>query len=197
MPTSFVSTVFVVLTTLNNAGQLAPVDKSELPTGYTAMLWSTEQCMFVRGKMSHPEKYVCQVFKGETSTPWVYGQPESGEPTLPSGPPPAPKPDPTNYQPGDIRINNRWYTQIAGTWVEIGYERSSSFDDVQVGPTQLGEKDTPVIAPTPVKVPQAKQVAQAPQWRVYRAAPSDSMLDGGPNPFGLLAGLISGRRGDW
>jgi hypothetical protein len=72
MATPFVSTVFVVLTTLNNAGQLAPVDKSELPSPYTgAMFWSVEQCMYVRGRMPNPAKYVCQEFRGPKSTSWT------------------------------------------------------------------------------------------------------------------------------
>ena len=87
MATPFVSTVFVVLTTLNNAGQLSPVDKSELPAPYTgAMFWSEQQCMYVRGRMAHPEKYVCQIFRGPAETDWTY-HPEgsfTGDPVAPS-----------------------------------------------------------------------------------------------------------------
>jgi hypothetical protein len=89
MSTPFVSTVFVVLTTLNNAGQLSPVDKSELPAPYTgAMFWSEQQCMYVRGRMAHPEKYVCQIFRGPAETDWTY-HPEgsfTGDPVAPSLP---------------------------------------------------------------------------------------------------------------
>jgi hypothetical protein len=75
MPTPFVSTVFVVLTTLNNAGQLAPVDPKTitLPPPYTGvMFWSEQQCMYVRGRIEHPEKYVCQVFRGPKEIDWEF-----------------------------------------------------------------------------------------------------------------------------
>ena len=50
--TPFAITVFYVLTTLNGAGQSAPVDKAELPAGVTGPItWSEGQCFIIRGKM--------------------------------------------------------------------------------------------------------------------------------------------------
>ena len=94
MPTTFATTTFVVLVGLNNYGALAPVDKALLPTGMTsAMLWSTEQCNYIRGKMENPEKYTCQVFRSEATTPWVYRAPGS---SMEVSPEPEIKANPTS-----------------------------------------------------------------------------------------------------
>ena len=73
MPTTFVTTTFVVLVGLNNYGGLAPVDKSLLPPGTPgAILWSVDQCNMVRGKMVDPQKYTCQMFTSAKETAWTY-----------------------------------------------------------------------------------------------------------------------------
>ena len=163
MPTSFVSTVFVVMTAFNNAGQLAPVDKSELPSPYTGPLfWSVQQCMYVRGKMTHPEKYVCQEFHGPAQTNWVY-QPSGGN----AGDPVAPAPTAPGSAPDSL---------------------GHSFNDVQVGPSKLAEKDAPttepLLAPTPPQVKTARRVAPRRQQRQEF------------DPIGAIASLFT-PRGDW
>jgi hypothetical protein len=76
VPTPFVYTTFAVITALNSAGQLAPVDKADLPAGTAGPILFTEaQCNFVRGKMANPEKYVCQIFTSPTETKLVYATP--------------------------------------------------------------------------------------------------------------------------
>ena len=76
MPTPFANTVFFVITALNTAGQLSAVDKAELPAGTTGpIFYSQGQCFMVRGKMEHPEKFVCQRFESPKSTQWVYTNP--------------------------------------------------------------------------------------------------------------------------
>jgi len=58
MPTSFATTTLVLLVTTNSIGQLAAVDKKDLPSPYTnPMLVNLESCNFLRGRMEHPEKY--------------------------------------------------------------------------------------------------------------------------------------------
>ena len=49
MPTTSLVTTFAVLTTLNNAGQLAPPDKAELPPGTVGTIfWDEQTCMLAR-----------------------------------------------------------------------------------------------------------------------------------------------------
>ena len=72
MPTSFVTSTFVMIVTLNNFGERTPVDKSLLPPPMTsAMMWSVDQCRYTIGKMDHPEKYTCQVFTSPKTTTWT------------------------------------------------------------------------------------------------------------------------------
>ena len=75
MPTPFVTTTFAVLTMLNTAGQLAPVDKALIPAsaGVSGPIqFNAEACALLRGKMENPEKYVCQIFTspGEINLTW-------------------------------------------------------------------------------------------------------------------------------
>ena len=52
MPTPFVTTTFAVLTMLNTAGQLTPVDKALLPAGINGPIqFNAEACALLRGKM--------------------------------------------------------------------------------------------------------------------------------------------------
>jgi hypothetical protein len=72
VPTPFVVTTLFVLTTLNNAGQLVAVDKSEWPTlGGGPIFLSESGCMVGRGKMVNPERYVCQGFRSAPSAQWM------------------------------------------------------------------------------------------------------------------------------
>ena len=53
--TPYAITIFWVLNTLNNAGQLAPVEKAELPAPYTSpIMFSDGQCFTARGKIELP-----------------------------------------------------------------------------------------------------------------------------------------------
>ena len=82
MSTPFAVTVFYLLTVTNNAGQLAPINNTELPAPFTSpMSWSEGQCLIMRGKMAQPEKYVCQVFRSAPSTSWTYVPPGSVMPS--------------------------------------------------------------------------------------------------------------------
>ncbi len=70
--TPFAVTAFWVLTTLNGAGQLAPLEKADMVPGMSGPIaWSEGQCNFMRGKMPQPEKYVCQLFKSAPSVNWT------------------------------------------------------------------------------------------------------------------------------
>ena len=121
--------------------------------------------------------------------------PPTGSIPSPSEPPKSekfdPKPDPSTLphdtKPNDIQVDGRQYNRMAGlAWVE----KPDSFADVAVGPTTLQDKDLPTIQPLPkVRAEAPRRVAARPQ---YRPAQSDAMLDGGPNPFGVIAGLLSG-----
>jgi hypothetical protein len=76
MPTPFVTTTFAVLTMLNNAGQLAPVDKALLPAGINGPIqFNAEACAMLRGRMENPEKYVCQVFTSPAEINLTYQAP--------------------------------------------------------------------------------------------------------------------------
>ena len=87
MPTTFTATVFVVLTTLNSAGELAPGPNGQMPSGTIGNIFtSMEQCHVVRGRMEHPEKAVCQEFRGPKTTSRV---PTDGMPPDALATPPA------------------------------------------------------------------------------------------------------------
>jgi hypothetical protein len=69
--TPFAVTVLWVLTSLNNARQLVPVDKANLPSSITSPWGFSEgQCSVIRGKMEHPENYFCQRFQSNAGTEW-------------------------------------------------------------------------------------------------------------------------------
>jgi hypothetical protein len=87
VPTSFVVKTLFVLTTINNAGQLAPIDRSEWPAGGGPVFMSSEEyCLMARGRMANPQKYVCQGFTGAASARWA---PDGGNDNA-SEPPPSP-----------------------------------------------------------------------------------------------------------
>ena len=57
MGTPFVATTLFVLTTLNGAGQLAPIDRSEWPPGGGPIFIGSETgCLIQRGKMANPSR---------------------------------------------------------------------------------------------------------------------------------------------
>ena len=188
---NFVITTFVVLTVANNAGQLAPVDKSELPAGFTSpIMWSVETCNLLRGKMEHPEKYVCQVFK---SAPTTEPEERRGDNAPQSGN--AAK----LSQPNPASLGER-----SGAAAVVGH---------LVGPTELRAKDAPTIEPNPASVkPEdlprdlrkqkqeraraistAQAARQEPQ-RKQRQPSQQAMFEGGPNRLGLVVRLATG---DW
>ena len=95
MATPFVNIVVWVMVTLNNAGQLAPVEKADLPPGLTGPIaWSEGQCMYNRGRMQNPEKVTCQQFTSAPTTKWLPpGQvPEVSPSAVPQGTPEQPAP---------------------------------------------------------------------------------------------------------
>lgn len=76
--TPFAITVFYLLTMLNNAGQLAPVEKADLPAPYTSpFAFSEGQCFIIRGRMAEPEKYFCQRFASAPEANWKPPQAQS------------------------------------------------------------------------------------------------------------------------
>jgi hypothetical protein len=171
MPTPFVNTTLVLLTVMNNAGQLAAVEKADLPPGYTTgpIMLNESHCMLVRGKMANPEKYVCQVYRGPKETAWVFktGQGAEGDPIAPA---------PTPEHDGSIAPSK------------------NSFGDVAVGPSKLAERDIPTIDPyTPPPKEKARRVAQgravAP---LHRPASARATYDA--NPFAIIASLVTGSR---
>jgi hypothetical protein len=182
MPTPFLSTMFVVMTTLNGAGQLAPVDPKTItpPEPYKGYIfWSADQCMYVRGKMEHPEKYVCQVFRGPKEIDWEF-KPGTTTPDHAEGNPVA---DPS---PGSDRGREGRLTDPTKYWEH--YERKrSSFIDVAVGPSRRADKDIPVIGP----------YTASPAKPVKRVAAKQGHYQRQPqNPFELFASLFT-PRGDW
>jgi hypothetical protein len=160
MPTTFAVTTFALLTTLNNAGQLALPDKSELPPGILGpVFWSEQACNWARGRADHPEKFVCAVFTGPKSTPWVYVAPGSVIPTAePEPPPPERKSSLTPKGESEAEPSKK------------------ALDDIQVSkPDKLGDTDKP---PVPEQAPKPKRVAQQPRYE------QQAMFTG--NPFSAL-----------
>jgi hypothetical protein len=130
-------------------------------------------------------------------------EPPSPQPPPAAKPDPDPKPDPASIdtKPNDIQVDGKQYTRVAGL---AGVEKEdgkavepfgrspetkqNSFADVSVGPTKLQAKDFPTPLPPKVQKAVAQRRGTTQQ---YRSAPSDAMLDG-PNPFSMIAGLITG-----
>jgi hypothetical protein len=189
MPTTFVSTMFVVITTLNGAGQLAPVDKADLPTPFNLsgpIFWSVDQCMLARGRMADPEKYVCEVFVGPKETEWTYQKAGStGSPIAPGAAQQRSEADPSGdtgkaadppLTPQVVKLQA--YLDRPRPWMA-----EATFQDVRVGPNVLEEKDRPTGLEPEVQVKQQRRVTQ-------RHAPDEPMLEG--NPLRRLAGLFGG-----
>jgi hypothetical protein len=82
--TPFVATTLFVLTTLNGAGQLAPIDRSEWPAGGGPVFIASEAgCLIQRGRMANPQKYVCQGFRSAPTAQWMPNNDGAVEPPPP------------------------------------------------------------------------------------------------------------------
>jgi hypothetical protein len=160
MPTPFVTTTFAVLTMLNSAGQLAPVDKALLPAGINGPIqFNAEACAMLRGKMENPEKYVCQIFTSPGEINLTYQAPgfvKDAEKKTELTPEP-PKPEPAKESPRS----------------KLGSEAiESKKNGVQVGKLTAPEVKEPEQAPKP------KRVAQRPR------RDEQAMFEG--NPLAML-----------
>ena len=160
MPTTFVSTTFVVLVGLNSYGALAPVDKSLMPPGSVGpVLFSVDHCNLVRGKMEHPEKYTCQIFTSAKSTAWTYTPEGIRRPYDPSQ---------DNVQP-DTSPEHGSGASPAKAPEEQG--RSGQLpptrkpDDVQVGKLEPG--NTPVMYPVFYQIVQGYNGTAGPPNKQY------------------------------
>jgi hypothetical protein len=134
MPTTFATTTLVLLVTTNGIGQLAAVDKKDLPSPYTnAMVVNLESCNYMRGKMEHPEKYFCQVFTSPKTTTWTYVPPGEITPAEASPPPPEirPQADPTSA-PGKLEPPPKEKETAASVPKKLAqrprYERQAMFE---------------------------------------------------------------------
>jgi hypothetical protein len=156
VPTPFVVKTLFVLTTLNSAGQLAPIDRSEWPPGGGPIFMGSETgCLLQRGRMANPQKYVCQGFTGVETARWM---PDNNE----NASEPPPSPDHASLAP----------PALAAPKPEPAKEIESK-NDVQVG------KLTPEVKE---QAPKPKQVAR--RTTGYREQ-QQAMLEG-PNPFRVL-----------
>jgi hypothetical protein len=198
MPTTFATTGFVVLVTINSYGALSPVDKSVLPPGTSGpIMWNVDQCNFARGKMEHPEKYTCQVFTSAKSTAWTYTPP--GNPEGPTGAiaPPPPQEnlqqdtspehrsdlEPTTKLPrakDDVQLAGGYYHRSYPLWIWVA-------DD-----SAVDEMDRPFIEPL---VEPAKAVdPTVPTKRVVRRQQSGHRQQPQQfDPIGLIASLFTPR----
>jgi hypothetical protein len=86
---SFATTTLFLLTTMNYNGQLAAVPVDELPPPYkVAFAFNEEACNLMRGKLLHPERYVCQRWEGQKGEgASILWKSEASQPTLAPAPP--------------------------------------------------------------------------------------------------------------
>ena len=169
MPTTFATTTFTVLVTINSYGALSPVDKSVLPPGQSGpIMWNVDQCNVTRGKMEHPEKFTCQVFTSAKSTAWTYSPSEGATGASP--------PQENSVQPD--------------TSPERRSEAASPFNDVRVGRSRLAEKDSPYIEPL-------VEPAKDPTLPTKRVVRRQTQRHQQPqfDPIGMVAALFTPR--DW
>jgi hypothetical protein len=201
MPTSFATTTFTVLVTINSYGALSPVDKSVLPPGTSGpILWNVDQCNYTRGKMEHPEKYTCQVFTSAKSTAWTYTPPGSeghgcegldasklmdgcGSITPQEKVQPDTNPErrselePTTKLPrakDDVQLAGGYYHRSYPLWIWVA-------DD-----SAVAEKDKPYIEPL-VEGAAAPQPAKPKRVVVRRQQQYQ------PGPFQVIASLFTGN----
>jgi hypothetical protein len=160
MGTPFVATTLFVLTTLNGAGQLAPIDRSEWPPGGGPIFIGSETgCLIQRGKMANPSRYLCQGFRSSPSAQWMLNNDGAVEP-------PPPEVDHANVTVPERKSSAEPPKPEPAKEIE-------SKNDVQVG------KLTPEVKEP---APKPKQVAK--RTADYREQ-QQAMLDG-PNPFRAL-----------
>jgi hypothetical protein len=198
MPTPFANVVFYVITALNTAGQLAAVDKSELPAGQAGpILFSEGQCRMVIGKMTNPEKYVCQPFSSPKSTQWTYRNPAATEAIegAPSEPAPqVPQPEHRSDLEGyfdDIQLAGGYYRYPLWAWVENDStvaEKDRPYLEPRVEPPSRNAAEPPPPAASPKVTPAKRAVVvhrqqQQPQHR-HRF-----------DPIGTIVSLLTPR--DW
>jgi len=180
MATPFVNTVFWVMVTLNNAGQLAPVEKADLPPGLTGPIaWSEGQCMYNRGRMQNPEEVTCQQFTSAPTTKWLPpGQvPEVSPSAVPQGTPEQPAPperrseDPV-LKNDDVRLagGHYHYSRPLFWWVEDNSAKVAEADKPYIEP-----RAEPAAQPTA----RAKRVVHRQQYQ--------------PGPFDVIASLLTGN----
>jgi hypothetical protein len=107
MPTPFAATTLFVLTTLNNAGQLAPIDRSEWPVGGGPIFIGSEVgCLIQRGKMANAQKYVCQGFRSAPTAQWMPSNEGAVEPPPADADHASLKPDPNPEPAREIESRN-------------------------------------------------------------------------------------------
>jgi hypothetical protein len=160
MPTPFVATTLFVLTTLNGAGQLAPIDRSEWPAGGGPIFIGSETgCLIQRGRMANPQKYVCQGFRSAPSAQWMPNNDGAVEP-------PPPEVDHAN-----VTVPERKSSLAPEPPKPEPAKDIESKNNVQVGKLEKAEQ-----------APKPKQVAK--RTTSYREQ-QQAMLDG-PNPFSRL-----------
>jgi hypothetical protein len=121
------------------------------------MFWSEQQCMYVRGRIEHPEKYVCQVFRGPKEIDWEF-KPGATTPDHAEGNPVA-DPSPAEEQHGSLQPE-----PDLAKYHDHYQRQRGSFIDVAVGPSELAEKDAPSIEPRAI-APKRVQTAGAIQRR--------------------------------
>ena len=200
MPTTFATTTFTVLVTINSYGALSPVDKSVLPPGTSGpIMWNVDQCNFARGKMDHPEKYTCQVFTSAKSTAWTYIPPGGSEAATGATPPPQENLQPdtsperrSNLEPttklprakDDVQLAGGYYHRSYPLWIWVEDDSSKIGDDGVI----VDEKDRPYIEPL-VEGTAAPQPAK-PQRRVVRRQQRQQF-----DPIGTIVSLLTPR--DW
>lgn len=182
MPTTFATTAMFVMVQLNSLGLLVPVEKPDLPAGYTNATTATlEACNFMRGRLEHPEKTTCQQFTSAKTTSWTDGgvaapitpaeasggvdQPIAQE-SLQPDPPGATDYVLLYYEPGVYR----WISEGGGLSLrecsELIKQRERKYTGVHCLPTPSGHtpehrSDAPPEPPKTV-APAAKRLAQ--QW---------------------------------
>jgi hypothetical protein len=140
--TTFAMTTMFMITSMNNLGQLAPVEKGDLPPSQsTVFFFNEEGCNLVRGKMANPQKYVCQAWRGQAA---------EGVPVLaPAQPQPAPEPKPAPQRlvpetppvNNEIEVHGQQYKRVAGfAWVPVEEETPSSLTTLQPKPKKVAKR---------------------------------------------------------
>ena len=198
MPTTFATTTFTVLVTINSYGALSPVDKSVLPPGTSGpILWNVDQCNYTRGKMEHPEKYTCQVFTSAKSTAWTYVQPSEGATGATTPPPPQenlqPDTNPERRSEDNPVLKSKDDVQLAGG--RYHYSKPIHFVWVPDDSSKVRDADKPFIEPRVEPNVAAERPAARPSSSKTRTAARRPQQQPQFNPIGALVSLLTPR--DW